>query len=415
MRVAVLGSGGREHALVKAIGLSPKVTNVFCIPGSDGIAKDGTCLNVPLNETQKLCETLTSNQIDFIVVGPEDPLVNGIADVLRSKGFKVFGPNQKGAQLEGSKIYSKEFMKAADIPTAHFAVAKNKEEAFGLIEEFNFPTVVKADVLAAGKGVFICKNKDDFSVAMKNIFDDQVFGKSNVLIEEFISGWELSYIVVTDGKDYQVCPLVQDHKALKDGGEGPNTGGMGVFGPIKIKASLQEEINKTIVEPTLRQLEKLDIPYKGVIFIGLMIREDKPYVLEYNVRFGDPETQIILPLIDGDIFDILYSVETNRLKEIKVKNNFAACVVMAAEGYPEKPVKGSIIEMTSDKSSSDSYFIYAGVTKKDNDFVVSGGRVLGAVGIAKTKDEALQKAYSQSKKAKWKGMQMRNDIGRFFN
>jgi phosphoribosylamine---glycine ligase len=414
MNVVVLGSGGREHALVKALKKSPKVSNVYCIPGSDGIALEAHCENINLKETEKLIQYLKSEKIEFIVVGPEDPLVDGLADILRENDFKVFGPGAEGAKLEGSKIYSKEFMKEAGIPTAGFKVATTKKEALSVIGEFRFPIVVKADVLAAGKGVSICKTEAEYILAMEQIFDQKTFGPSNVLIEEFISGWELSYICITDGTAYGVCPLVQDHKALKDGGLGPNTGGMGVFGPISMDTNLQAEINKTIVEPSLKLLKKRNISFCGALFIGLMIEDGKPYVLEYNVRFGDPETQIIMPLIDGDVFEILLSAVEGSIKPIKTKNEYAACIVLAAEAYPEAPVKGSLIQISDLKPKDDSYFIYSGVKKVNNDFVVNGGRVMGAVAIAGSKDEVLAKAYAQSNKANWKGLQKRNDIGRYF-
>lgn len=414
MNVAVLGSGGREHALVKALKQSPKVDHVVCIPGSDGIALEAECKNINLKETSELITYLQSQNVNFVVVGPEDPLVDGLADTLRENNFKVFGPGAEGAQLEGSKIYSKEFMKLAGIPTAGFKVAKNKNEALEVLGHFKFPIVVKADVLAAGKGVSICQNETEYKKSIEQIFDSKIFGTSEALIEEFLSGWELSYICVTDGTNYQVCPLAQDHKALYDGGKGPNTGGMGVFGPIKLNESLQQKINRTIVEPTLNQLKKMNISFQGALFIGLMIDKDEPYVLEYNVRFGDPETQIIMPLIDGDVFEILYSAVEGPLKPIKTKNSYAACVVLAAEGYPENSVKGSKIEFQDLKSNPENYFIFSGVKKSGDDFVVAGGRVMGAVGIDKDKDRALDKAYAQSEKASWKGLQKRSDIGRYF-
>ncbi len=414
MNVAVLGTGGREHALVKALKQSPKVDHVFCIPGSDGIALDVECKNISLQNTNELVTYLKQQNIQFVVIGPEDPLVNGLADVLRKENFKVFGPGKEGAKLEGSKIYSKEFMKQAGIPTAGFAIAKTKESALSAIKDFKFPIVVKADVLAAGKGVFICKTKSEYDQAIDHIFGQKTFGESEALIEEFISGWELSYICITDGDNYEVCPLVQDHKALKDGGLGPNTGGMGVFGPIQMDEKLRQEINSTIVEPTLKQLNKMKIKFQGALFIGLMIENNKPYVLEYNVRFGDPETQIIMPLIDGDVFEILLSSVDGPLKPIKTKNKFAACIVLAAEGYPDNPVKNSKIEFTDLKSKDDSYFVFSGVKKSGEDYLVAGGRVLGAVAISDSKESVLEKAYHQSEKAHWKGLQKRKDIGRYF-
>lgn len=418
MNVAVLGSGGREHALVKALIKSESVDRVICIPGSDGIALDAECIEIHLSNTDVLIESLKQNQIDFVVVGPEDPLVNGLADILRKNSFKVFGPGAEGARLEGSKIYSKEFMMSAGIPTAGFKIAKNKKDALGVLGDFKFPIVIKADVLAAGKGVFICKNEDEYQAAISTIFDQQIFGTSEALIEEYLEGWELSYICITNGEGFEVCPLVQDHKRLKDQGLGPNTGGMGVFGPINIDANLQHEINSTIVKPTLAELKKRNIQFNGALFIGIMVQDNQPYVLEYNVRFGDPETQIIMPLIDGDVFEILKSAVDGPLRPIKVKSIYATCVVLASEGYPDHPIKGASINFKNDlkqtNSSEDSYFIYSGVKKIKDQWVVNGGRVLGAVGLGSTKDESINKSYFQSEKVDWKGLQKRSDIGRYF-
>lgn len=415
MNVAVIGSGGREHALAKALVKSPKVKSVHCIPGSDGLKNFFTCHQLDIKNQSELLQCLRSNEIEFVIIGPEVPLVEGLADFLRSEDFKVFGPNKDGARLEGSKNFSKEFMKKARIPTAQFKIAKSYNEALMAADSFSFPLVIKADVLAAGKGVMICKSRNECLIALDKIFKKESFGPSEVLIEEFISGWEISYIIITDGEKYEVCPLAQDHKTLKEGGKGPNTGGMGVFGPLEIEEQLDQKIRNRIVEPSLKALKEQGIDFKGALFIGIMVKNNEPFVLEYNVRFGDPETQIIMPLIDGDIFELLYSAACGDLKPLKVKKNiYAACVVLAAENYPEKPVKGTLIENLDLEETEDSYFLFAGVKFEAEQYFVNGGRVLGALGLGSTKQEAIEKAYSQSEKAHWKGLQKRNDIGSFF-
>ncbi len=415
MNVAILGSGGREHALLKALSQSSKVEKIVCVPGSDGIALEFECKNISLEAENELIEFFNNEKVEFVIIGPEDPLVSGLADTLRKNGFKVFGPGAEGARLEGSKIYSKNFMRAANIPTAGFAIARTKLESMQCYKNFKFPLVVKADVLAAGKGVYICQSEAEYFAAIEVIFDQKKFGVSEVLIEEYISGWELSYICITNGLDYQVCPLTQDHKALRDAGVGPNTGGMGVFGPVDIGKELEDKINSTIVEPTLKELRQRKIDFSGALFIGLMIENQNPYVLEYNVRFGDPETQIIMPLIDGDIFEILYSSVVGPLMTVKKKKDvYAACVVLAAEGYPDNALKGSKIELLDLSQNLEQYFIFSGVKSLANKLVVNGGRVMGAVGIGNSKTDAIDKAYAQSEKVIWKGLQKRSDIGNYF-
>lgn len=417
MKVAVIGSGGREFALAKALSESPTVKEVWAYPGSVGMAQFAKCKNIAWTKTDALLTEFKNKSIDLVVIGPEAPLVEGLADQLRAQGLFVFGPNKKAAQLEGSKVFSKEFMLRAGVPTAKSKTVTNENECLALTNDFEFPIVVKADGLAAGKGVYICKDQDELQKAASDIFVKKIFSETHALAEEFISGWELSYIIITDGERYEVCPLAQDHKTLLDGGKGPNTGGMGVIGPIAISKDLDQKIRQKVVEPSLKQLKKMDLPYQGALFIGLMINDkNEPYVLEYNVRFGDPETQIIMPLIEGDIGQILLSCAKGEMQSFKVKDQFAACVILAAEGYPENVVKGSVIEGDLKSATPESYFVHAGVSCNDkNDFVVNGGRVLGAVGLADSKDKAIAKAYQQASLVSWKGVQFRKDIGRYFN
>lgn len=417
MKVAVIGSGGREHAIVKGLSQSSLITGIHAYPGSVGMSELATCHAVSWNPLAPLIKSLKGNEIELVVVGPEAPLVEGVADVLRQEGFLVFGPDKAAAMLEGSKIFCKQFMQQAGVPTADYKVATNYDELIAVSKDFDFPFVVKADGLAAGKGVYVCSSQDDLGAAALDIFRKQIFGKTQALVETFLSGWELSYIIITDGERYGVCPLAQDHKTLLEAGAGPNTGGMGVFGPVEISQTLNDKIKKQVIEPTLAQFKKLGLSYRGALFVGLMIYEDEPHVLEYNVRFGDPETQIIVPLIDGDLAEILISCAKGELVEFKAKSqSYASCVVMAAKGYPIAPEKGAPISGDMGYQTDESYFIHAGVGKHPNgEYFVSGGRVLGAIGLGNSKEKAIKNAYLQLEQVNWEGMQFRRDIGNYFN
>lgn len=413
MNVAVIGSGGREHALVKALAKSESVNEVHAYPGSVGISKLAQCHAISWNPSAPLVKALKDQDINLVVIGPEAPLVEGLADTLREAGFLVFGPDKAAALLEGSKIFCKEFLVDAGIPTADYQVLASYEQTMEL--EFEFPFVVKADGLASGKGVYICKTSEDLQRAAYDIFKRRIFGETQAIAEKFLSGWELSYIIITDGQRYEVCPLAQDHKTLLEGGQGPNTGGMGVLGPIEISSELDQKIRTQIVEPTLKTLNDKNLSYRGALFIGLMIQDNEPYVLEYNVRLGDPETQIIMPLIDADIGQLLKSCAQGELQGFKIKSEFAACVVLAAKGYPDAPEKGAPITGDIETETEDSYFIHAGVGRNPNgEFFVSGGRVLGSVALASTRDEAIAKAYERLQQVHWDGIQYRKDIGRYF-
>lgn len=414
MNVAVIGSGGREHALIRALASSKSVEEVHAYPGSVGISKWAKCHAISWNPSPPLVKSLKENNIDLVVIGPEAPLAEGLANILREAGFLVFGPDQAAAQLEGSKIFCKQFLVDAGIPTADYKILNSYDEMLAL--DFSFPFVIKADGLAAGKGVYICKNKEDLEKAAYDIFKKRIFGETPALAEKFLQGWELSYIIMTDGQRYEVCPLAQDHKTLLDGGQGPNTGGMGVIGPIELSESLDQKIKTRIIEPTLRTLKEKNLEYRGALFVGLMIQDDEPYVLEYNVRFGDPETQIIMPLIDADMGLLLKSCAQGELQSFKLKPEYAVCVVMAAKGYPDAPERGAPITGDIETETEDSYFIHAGVGKNPSgEYFVSGGRVLGCVALAESKDLAIERAYARLKQVHWDGMQYRKDIGRYFS
>ena len=303
MKVLVIGQGGREHALTRAFTQSSSISEVHCIPGNDGIAQTVLCHNLNIKNHETIVQFCLRTEIDFVFIGPEDPLVDGLADSLRSRGILVVGPSQESAQLEGSKIFAKKFMLRAQVPTSTFSEVGSFEETMSNAYQFTPPYVLKADGLAAGKGVYICKNIEELAKAANDIFVEKIFGEAGnkALLEQFMPGWELSYLILTNGSAYQSLPIAQDHKRLLDQDQGPNTGGMGTIAPLSIDADLHQQIHEKILAPSVAQLQKENLLYRGVLFVGLMITEQGPQVLEYNCRFGDPETQVILPLLQNDV------------------------------------------------------------------------------------------------------------------
>lgn len=372
------------------------------------MAADATCVDFKQLR-------LSPDEFDCVVIGPEVPLAEGLADDLRQRGLSVFGPSGVAAQLEASKIFAKKFMEEAKVPTAKYTIVSSVEATLAAAGSTSPPYVLKADGLAAGKGVFICKTKDELRAAAHAIFVEKTLGAAGeqAMLEEFQPGYELSYLILTDGKTYQSLPLAQDHKRLLDGDEGPNTGGMGTVAPLQIAPDLHEQIHRDILRPTVALLEKRGMLFRGVVFLGLMMTEKGPMVLEYNVRFGDPETQVLLPLLDGDWADVFSEVAHGRVPSLQwKKQTAAACVVLAAEGYPDHPKKGVAIEGELKSSSLESYFLHAGTQKVGNQqLTVNGGRVLNAMGVGHDIKQALARAYAQAERAYWPGRQMRKDIG----
>lgn len=411
MKFLVIGSGGREHAIVKA--LKTSATSIDVIPGNAGIAQDATCHELPLDDTKALQAFLSERQFDCVVIGPEGPLAQGLSDIFRQAGLNVFGPSKAAARLEASKIFAKEFMVEAGVPTSAYQVVSSVEDVRKVFSKFTPPYVLKADGLAAGKGVFICKTEQELVAAARDIFEKKTLGSAGLtaLLEQFQPGYELSYLILTNGSSYEPLPLAQDHKRLKDSDEGPNTGGMGVVAPIAVDSNLHAKIHEQVLKPTVRHLEASGLLYCGVVFIGLMITENGPTVLEYNVRFGDPEIQTILPLLDGDWAQVFNQVAKGQLPPLRWKNLAAACVVLAAEGYPESPRKHVPIEGDLQFKTETSYFLHAGTSKLNGQVVVNGGRVLNAMGLASTLREAVERAYTQARRARWPNLQMRSDIG----
>jgi phosphoribosylamine--glycine ligase len=424
MKVLVVGSGGREHALVKQVKGSPFVEAVWCWPGNDGILADAQAVPVAPGSYLDLSKWAEESGVGLVVVGPEAELVAGVSDEMRRAQIPVFGPSRVASKLEGSKIYAKTFMREFGVPTARADVVTSVKETLVHALKYKPPYVLKADGLAAGKGVFICKDLTELERAAKELFQEKKLGVAGerALLEEFQPGQELSVLALTNGQSYELLPLCRDHKRLGEGDTGPNTGGMGVVGPIEIDPHVLEAIQKKVIEPTLRGFQERGYLYRGVIFVGVMLTANGPQVLEYNVRLGDPETQTILPLLDGDWADVLLEVAQGRLPRLRWKPLSSACLVLAAEGYPDHPVKGAVIEGLGQAASSTTgvgakgigpvQVLHAGTKHEGASYVTNGGRVINVVAQAPSLSQALEAAYARAESIQWKGRQMRRDIGR---
>lgn len=418
MKVLVIGSGGREHAIVWKLAQSRVVDKIYCVPGNAGIAEIAECLEVESRDFSNLLDFVKYEWIDLTVVGPEDPLAKGIVDLFQKEGRKIIGPTKAAAQLESSKVFAKEFMKRHKIPTAEYKVFTSYTHAEDYIRLKGTPIVVKADGLAAGKGVFVCKSYEEALDALKLIMKDKIFGPAGdkVVIEEYLEGVEASYLIFTDGKN--ILPMVtsKDHKRLLDNDEGPNTGGMGTYSPNPvITPELEKIILETIIKPTIKGLKQEGIVYKGILYAGLMIVDNKPYVLEFNCRFGDPETQVILPRLETDLLDVFMGIANGKLNkvDIKWKADASLCVILASQGYPGKYKKGFNIEgLEFLKNLKDVTIFHAGTKFDDKGKIVTnGGRVLGVTALGKDLKEARQKAYGAIEFIKFEGMHYRKDIG----
>jgi phosphoribosylamine--glycine ligase len=418
MKILVIGAGGREHAIVWKLSQSKVVDKIYCIPGNAGISEVAECLEIESKDISALLDFVKYEWIDLTVVGPEDPLAKGIVDVFQKEGRRIIGPTQAGAQIESSKVFAKDFMKRHKIPTAEYKIFTSYTHAEEYIRLKGTPIVIKADGLAAGKGVFVCQNYDEAVDALRIIMKEKVFGSAGdkVVIEECLKGQEVSYLVFTDGKS--IVPMVtsKDHKRLLDNDEGPNTGGMGTFSPNPaVTPELEQEILETVIKPTIKGLKSEGIIYKGILYAGLMIVNGKPYVLEFNCRFGDPETQVILPRIETDIIDIFMAISEQRLSKVNVKwsDKASLCVILASEGYPGKYRKGlSIKGLEMVKGLKDVIVFHAGTKfNEEGAIVTSGGRVLGVTALGNDLQEARQKAYSAVGLINFEGMQYRKDIG----
>ena len=414
MKILIIGSGGREHAIAYSLSKSSKVSEIHAIPGNPGIAKLGTCHPGSVEDIQGILDFVNKNNIDLTVIGPEVPLCLGLADILEDNNHKVFGPRKFAASLEGSKAFSKNFMSKYNIPTARYKEVNDYESAINSLVEFDYPVVIKADGLAAGKGVVICEDKQIAVETIKKMMIDGVLaGAGNKLvIEEFLKGFECSLLCFTDGNT--IVPMVssKDHKQIFDGNKGANTGGMGTVSPNPFLNNLDDVFKQEILDPFMKGLKQENMDYKGVIFIGLMIDDNKPKVLEFNVRFGDPETQSILLRLDTDLFDIMYATANKSLSnvDVKWKEEHAGCLVLASQGYPDKYEKGKVIEGLN-KVDDDIIIFHAGTAIKDGKVVTNGGRVLNICALGSSLQEVREKVYKAAKIVDFEGKYYRNDIG----
>ena len=418
MKVLVLGSGGREHALCWAISKSPLCKKLFCIPGNAGINSEAECVNIKINNFNSIKKFIKKEKINFVVVGPEEPLVNGIVDKLKKLKIKTFGPNKKASMLESSKSFTKDFCKRNNIPTANYKKFKNYRDATNYIRNINYPIVIKASGLAAGKGVFILKNKIEAKKILKDLMIKKKFGNSGkeVVIEDYLIGEEISCLALVDGKNYIPLLLSQDHKKIFENDKGPNTGGMGAYCPLPyLKRNIQNKINKEIIEPTIKAMNKEKRPFNGILYSGLMLVKKKIYLIEYNVRFGDPECQPLIFLLKSDLLKILNNCVNKKLNKTKIKwkKEYALSVVMVNKGYPNKFKKNSIIKNLNLINDDQNTKVFHSGTSLDNqnNIVASGGRVLVVTSSDKNFNRAKKKVYESIKKIKWKNSFFRKDIG----
>ena len=419
MNVLMIGSGGREHALIKAILKSPRLEKLYCAPGNGGISRDAQCVDIPVMDKEKMVAFAKENSIDLAFVAPDDPLAAGMVDAFEEAGIRAFGPNAKAAVIEASKVFSKNLMKKYGIPTAEYEVFDNSADAIAYVKDNNIaPVVVKADGLALGKGVIIAQTVEDSEKAILSIMEDKKFGESGnkVVIEEFLTGPEVSVLSFTDGKTVKPMVSSKDHKRALDGDKGLNTGGMGTISPNPYYTDeLAEECMETIFKPTIAAMEKEGRVFKGCLYFGLMMTPKGPKVIEYNARFGDPEAQVVLPRLKTDILDIIDAVIDERLDEIDIEwsDDCSACVVMASGGYPESYKKGiEMFGMDENGQVEGATVYHAGTKYSDGKFYTNGGRVLGVTATGKTLDKALEKAYAAVGKISFDGAHYRHDIGR---
>ena len=417
MNILVIGSGGREHALIWKLGQSKKVKNIFCAPGNGGISQLAKCVNIKADATRTLIEFAQRNKIDLTVVGPEGPLSQGIVDDFQKRRLRIFGPERKAAQLESSKVFSKEFMRQYHIPTAPFKVFSSFAEAVGFCNSAEFPIVIKADGLAAGKGVAVVKDVQQATAALDDMMMKKVFGKAGekVVIESFLQGTEVSIMAITDGK--VIVPLLpsQDHKRAFDNDRGPNTGGMGAYAPVDFMTpEIMEQVQEHILLPTINGLRSENIPYTGVLYAGLMLTEAGPRVLEFNCRFGDPETQVVLPLLKTDLVDVMMATvegKVGNLPKFEWRKGAAACVIMASKGYPGSFKKGIPINGLEAIKDNNTAVFHAGTNRENGRYFTTGGRVLGVTGIDSDLKLAIDRAYGAVKKIRFDGAMFRRDIG----
>ncbi|WP_415303766.1 phosphoribosylamine--glycine ligase [Candidatus Pelagibacter sp. Uisw_090] len=415
MKVGIIGSGGREHAICESIKKSSKIEKIYCFPGNAGTSEIAENIAIDISDFNKIKEFLISNKISLLIVGPEKPLVDGIVDFFKDTEINVFGPDKIASQLEGSKIFTKKICEIYKIPTANFGIFENCNEAVVFLDKTQFPLVVKADGLASGKGVYICENKDSANTAIKEIFNGKFGIAKNVLIEEFLIGEEMSYFIISDGKEIKNFETAQDHKRVLEGDKGDNTGGMGAYSPSRlINQVLEKKILNKIIEPTIKALKKMGSNYKGFLYAGLMIVKDEPFLIEYNVRMGDPECQTILPKLKTDLLEIIEACCNEKLKNLKIEwyNKKSLCIVLCSKGYPDKYNNNILIENTEKLDLAKGDFIYhAGTKKIENKIYSNGGRVINFVSLSSNFKESRDKIFNHISKLNWSGGFFRKDIG----
>ncbi len=419
MKILVVGGGGREHALCARLAASPKVKEVLCAPGNAGIGKVARRVDVSASQVGGLVQLAAAEHVDLVVVGPEEPLVRGLADDLTRAGIPVFGPGKRAAQLEGSKAFAKKLMRRHNIPTAEFKIFEQAHAARDYLENAEAPLVVKCDGLAAGKGVRVCATIEEAQQAVTDFMDEKIFGDAGdtIVVEECLRGEELSVLVVTDGRTLVVLESARDHKRLGDGDAGPNTGGMGAFSPSpRVDAKLLKKVEHKVLLPLVHAMNSEGHPFRGVLYAGLMLTPGGPKVLEFNVRFGDPETQAVLPRLQSDLAELLLAAAKGGLDSVRVRwdPRPCLCVVLASEGYPEKPIKGRVITgLDAAAAMPDVSVFHAGTERSPNgETITSGGRVLGVSALGADLDAARERAYAAVDAIHFEGMQVRRDIGK---
>jgi phosphoribosylamine--glycine ligase len=415
MKIAVIGSGGREHSICSALKKSENLNELYCIPGNGGTSEIARNIKIDINDFQQLKNFILDNKIDLVVIGPEKPLVDGLTDYLEKFDIKVFGPNKQASQLEGSKIFTKKLCEKENIPTAKFGIFENKKDSISYLKKSKFPIVIKADNIAAGKGVYISNNLNEGIDAINEIFDGKFGAAYNVLIEEFLQGEEMSFFIITDGVTIKEFGTAQDHKRVSEGDKGKNTGGMGCYSPSRlINDELKNKILNQIINPTLKALSEKGVAYSGFLYAGLMIKDNNPYLVEYNVRMGDPECQTILPKLKSDLAEIFFANVNKKLKEIKIewKDKKSLCVVLCSNGYPDEYKKNVEIKNLETLKLDDNNIIFHAGTKIENHKTyATGGRVLNFVSLGDNFNMTKKDVYSRLESLNWEHGFYRKDIG----